>query len=158
MMMTRAKILSQSLRLDERGAAFVEMAMVAPVLAGLLIGTVDISRAYSARVDLEQAAQRAIEMEQIANYSESDNATIKSEAETAAGTGSTATVTDWLQCGTSRTQLDYNSSCSDGVATARFVQVSITKNYTPLFTSSIFANKNSDGTVPLNAVAGVRVQ
>jgi Flp pilus assembly protein TadG len=155
MMMSQAK----SFCADERGNAFVEMALVMPVLATLLLGTVDISRAYSARVDLEQAAQRAIEKEQIVDYDHNtDPATIKAEAETAAGTGSTATVTDWLQCGTSTTKLDFTSSCADGVATARYLQVSIAKNFTPLFANSIFASRNTDGTVPLRAVAGVRVQ
>jgi Flp pilus assembly protein TadG len=147
-----------SLRADERGNSFVEMALLTPVFATLLLGTVDLSRAYSARVDLEQAAHRAIEMEQVKNYVETDNTSIETEAETAAGTGSDATVTDWLQCGTSPTHLSYTSSCSDGVATARYVQVSITKTYTPLFTNSIFANRNQNGTVTLTANAGVRVQ
>src|SRR5437899_7057825 len=147
-MMRRTKSLSA----DERGNSFVEMALVAPIFAALFVGMVDLSRAYSARVDLEQAAQRTIEKVQISNYQQSDDTTLKSEAETAAGAGSTATVTEWLQCGTSTTQLDYASgTCASGVATARFIQVSITKSFTPLFTSSVFANKNADGTVTLTA-------
>lgn len=146
-----------SLFADERGNSFVEMAFVAPILATLLLGAVDLSRAYMFSVDMAQAAQRAVEMEQVVNYDETDNDLIKAEAETAAGTGSTATVTDWLQCGTSSTQLSYTSSCSDGVATARFVQVSVTKKFTPLF-AWVFPNKNSDGTVTLDGKAGVRVQ
>src|SRR5438105_12957938 len=105
---------------DEHGASLVEMALVTPVLAGLLIGIVDISRAYSARVDLQQAAQRAIELERVANYSENDNARVKSEAEKAAGPGSAVTVTSWLQCGADRTRRDYLSSCPDDQPTARF--------------------------------------
>lgn len=146
-----------SLLADERGNSFVEMAFVAPILATLLLGAVDLSRAYMFSVDMAQAAQQAVEMEQVVNYDETDNDLIKAEAETAAGTGSTATVTDWLQCGTSSTQLSYTSSCSDGVATARFVQVSVTKKFTPLF-AWVFPNKNSDGTVTLDGKAGVRVQ
>lgn len=143
---------------DERGASLVEMALVTPVLAGLLIGMVDVSRAYSARIDLQQAAQRAGELERVANYSENDNARIKSEAEKAAGSGSAVTVTSWLQCGADKTKRDYNGSCPDDQATARFVEVSITKTYRPLFSTSIFASKNPDGTVPLKAVVGMRVQ
>ena len=45
-----------------------------------------------------------------------------------------------------------------GLATARFINVNITKDYAPLFTSSIFANRNANGTVTLTANAGVRVQ
>ena len=41
--------------------SIIELALVAPILASLLIGMVDISRAYSAKLPIEQAAQRAIE-------------------------------------------------------------------------------------------------
>jgi Flp pilus assembly protein TadG len=142
---------------DERGNAFIEMGLLLPLFAALLVGTVDISRAYSERLNLEQAAQRAVEKVQIKDYTQADKATMKTEAETAAGTGSTATVSDWLQCGTSTTKLGYTDSCSSG-AVARFVQVSITRNYTPLFASALFGGKNSDGTVTIRGVAGIRVQ
>jgi Flp pilus assembly protein TadG len=146
----------KSFRTDERGNAFVEMALIAPVLATLLLGMVDLSRAYMASVDLAQAAQRGIEMEQTKAYKEADNATIKAQAEAAAGTGSSATVSDWLQCGTDPTHAIYTGTCASGT-TARYVEVSVTKNFTPLF-SSFFPNKNADGTVTLNGKAGIRVQ
>lgn len=146
-----------SLAADQRGNSFVEMGLLMPILATLLVTTIDVSRAYSARLALEQAAQRAVEKIQIKDYVQTDKATMKSEAETAGGTGSSATVTDWLQCGTSSTQLPYTDSCSSG-ASARFVKVVITKSYTPLFIKAVFPNKNSDGTVTLKATAGIRVQ
>jgi Flp pilus assembly protein TadG len=149
----------RSLLVDQRGNSFVEMALVTPVLAALLVGTVDISRAYSARVKLEQAAQRAIEKVQSSNYDvNNDNPTIKADAETAAGAGSTATVTDWLQCGTDSAKLSYTDACASGVAIARYVQVSITDTYTPMFGTRFFPGANPDGSVPLTAVAGVRVE
>src|SRR3954462_7328753 len=46
---------------NERGAAVIEMAMVAPVLAIGVIGIVAMSNAYSRKLALEQGAQRAIE-------------------------------------------------------------------------------------------------
>jgi Flp pilus assembly protein TadG len=147
----------KSLRADERGNAFVEMALLVPVLATLLLGMIDLTRAYMASIDLAQAAHRAIEMEQIKNYKESDNSSIEDEAEAAAGAGSVATATDWLQCGTSTTKLTYTDTCADGVATARFVQISVTKDFTPLF-GFFFPNKNSNGSVTLDGKAGVRVQ
>jgi Flp pilus assembly protein TadG len=149
----------RSLLADQRGNSLVEMAFVAPLLAALMVGTVDISRAYSARVKLEQAAQRAIEKVQVSNYDvNSDNPTIKADAEAAAGDGSTATVTDWLQCGTSASKLAYTDACASGVAIARYVQVSITNTYTPMFGTRFFPGANPDGSVPLTAVAGVRVE
>jgi len=50
-----------SLIRDERGASLIELALVAPFLATMVIGMVDISQCYSAKVKLTQAAQRAIE-------------------------------------------------------------------------------------------------
>ncbi len=49
---------------DERGTSIIEMALAAPLLATFLIGMVDLSRAYSAKLQVEQAAQRTIEMVQ----------------------------------------------------------------------------------------------
>jgi Flp pilus assembly protein TadG len=46
---------------NERGAAIIELAIVAPVLALGVIGIVDMSNAYSRKLALEQGAQRAIE-------------------------------------------------------------------------------------------------
>src|SRR5438309_3226648 len=54
---------------DTRGAAVIEMALVAPVLALGVIGIVDISNAYSRKLALEQGTQRAIE--KIMNTTES---------------------------------------------------------------------------------------
>jgi Flp pilus assembly protein TadG len=45
----------------EKGAAAVELAIVAPVLAMFVAGVADISIAYSRELEIEQAAQRAIE-------------------------------------------------------------------------------------------------
>ena len=49
------------LRSDERGATIIELALAVPFFAALLIGIIDLSRAYSMKLKLEQSAQRAIE-------------------------------------------------------------------------------------------------
>ena len=51
--------LLRSLRDNDSGAAIVEMALTAPILAVLLIGMVDMSRGYSAKLQLELLARRA---------------------------------------------------------------------------------------------------
>lgn len=149
-----------SLLSDERGNSFVEMALVLPLFAALLVSTMDISRAHSMKMNLEQAAQRTVEKIQASTYMTSQNAALKSEAESAAGSGSTATVTSWLECNYDGVKLDYASgTCGSPTAPyARYVQVQIQQTYTPQFTSSVFSSKNSDGTVTLTAAAGVRTQ
>ena len=51
----------QGLLCEEDGAAVIELALIAPVLALTVIGIVDMSNAYSRKLALEQAAQRAVE-------------------------------------------------------------------------------------------------
>ena len=53
--------LARSLRSDDNGAAIIELALVAPVLALMTIGTVDMANAFGCKLRLEQAAQRSIE-------------------------------------------------------------------------------------------------
>src|SRR6476659_6639670 len=57
----RCMNLLRKLRHDQRGAAVIELAIAAPVLAMLVIGMSDITIAYGRELDLEQGAQRAIE-------------------------------------------------------------------------------------------------
>ena len=144
---------------DQRGNAFVEMALVAPILATLLIGIVDISRAASTKLQLEQAAQRAIELVQRTNYATTMNSTLQSEATAAAGTGSSASVTSWLECNNDGTQLNYDTgTCSSGQVYARYVRVTVQKSFTPLFGTRFFPGASSNGTVNLTGYAFVRTQ
>ena len=46
---------------DKRGAAVVELAVVAPMIALLTVGVVDLSNGFSRKLKIEQAAQRSIE-------------------------------------------------------------------------------------------------
>src|SRR6476469_10265332 len=46
---------------NDRGAAVIELALIAPVLALTVIGIGDMSNAYSRKLLLEQGAQRAVE-------------------------------------------------------------------------------------------------
>lgn len=148
------------LRVDERGNSLIEMALVAPLLATLLVGTVDLSNAYSEKLALEQSAQRVIEYVQRSGYQTSDNTALEDEAETAAGTGSTATVTSWLECNNDGVHLNLDTgTCANAtVPYARYAQITVRKTFTPMFGTSLFGSANGDGTVDIAATAGVRVQ
>jgi Flp pilus assembly protein TadG len=142
----------------ERGNSFVEMAFAAPILATLIIGLVDLSTAYSAELALEQAAQRTIERVQQGPYTTTENATLETEAETAAGTGSNATVSSWLECNGDGVRLNFNTgTCATGAPYARHVEVTVTKPFDPLF-GRFFPGASTGGTVTLDATAGIRVQ
>lgn len=147
---------------DERGSSIVELGLVTPIFAMMLIGMIDISRAYTHRLQLEQAAQRTIEevMQQPEALTDYTNV-LKAEGAAAAGVPESAvTPAFWLECdGTAQGAGTFTSSCPSGTTYyARYVSVAIDKPYDPTFRTSWFPGANADGTVTLTGRAGVRVQ
>jgi Flp pilus assembly protein TadG len=166
---------------NARGAAVIEMALVAPVLALGVIGIVDVSNAYSKKLALEQGAQRAIE--KIMNTTE--NATVESTLATEAIcqvngtttsggvttcntspiTASNVTVTWRLDCtvgATTTSQSTTSSATYDGYLAAcagtraGYVQVTVTDKYSPLFPIHFASFDTTDSTYHLSATAGTR--
>ena len=177
------KRISSKLLRNERGAAVIEMAMIAPVFALGVIGIVDVSNAYSRKLALEQGAQRAIEkIMQTTSYTTVE-ATLANEAicqvngtTTANGvttcnssplTASNVTVRWRLQCtssgGSVSNQTTTDSAvfdtygCPSGTASqAKYVQVELTDKYSPMFPIHFSGFNSSDSTYHLAAVAGMR--
>lgn len=154
----------RNLAADERGAALIEMALATPIFAACLMGMVDLSRAYSERLQLEQATQRAIEKVFNNQTQSTSYNTLKSEAVNAAHDAGYSAVTDadvtidfWLECNGAR-QTNYNDNCPDGQLYARYINVAIQKKFTPFFGTQYFPGANSDGTFTLKADAGIRTQ
>jgi Flp pilus assembly protein TadG len=140
------------------------MAMVTPLLGSLLIGMVDISRAYSAKLMLEQSAYRAIEKVQGYQTTDSTYNTLKSEAVSAAQaagftnvSASDVTIDYWLECDGTR-QADYTTSCTTGQTYARWVTIDIAASFTPMFSSRRWPGANANGTFTLHGKAGLRTQ
>jgi Flp pilus assembly protein TadG len=155
---------TQSFLRNERGASVVEMGLLLPVLSTVVIGVADISRAYSQKLILEQAAYRAIEKVQQYQSTESTYDTLKNEvvsAATSAGmtdvTTSTVTVDYWLECNGVR-QSTYDSSCSTVLATARWISVDATHKFWPMFASKRWPGSNTDGSYTLHGRAALRTQ
>ncbi len=150
---------------DDRGSSIIEMALVAPFLATLLIGMVDMSRGYSAKLQLEQAAQRSIEKAMNGDKDTDLYETLKVEAVVAADVpASQVEVRYWLECnGVSQNSsaatmaADYEKVCPNGQTYARYVNVRIQKSYKPMFKAQ-WAGANADGTFTLVGDAGIRVQ
>jgi Flp pilus assembly protein TadG len=154
----------ENLARDESGASIIEMGLMLPILGSLLIGMVDISRAYSAKLQLEQSAHRAIEKVQQYNTTDSTYNTLQAEAVTAAQaagftnvTNNDVTIDYWLECNGTR-QADYTTSCTSGQAYARWVTIDITATFTPMFSSNRWPGSNSNGTYTLHGKAGLRTQ
>lgn len=149
---------------DERGASIVEIALLLPVMSTLVIGVADISRAYSQKLLLEQAAYRAIEKVQQYQATESTYNTLKNEVVTAATsagfsdvTASNVTIDYWLECNGVR-QTNYDSTCSSGQRYSRWVTVDVTHSFTPMFASHRWPGSNSNGSYTLHGRAGLRTQ
>ena len=70
----------RSLRADARGAAIIELALVAPILGLMVVGIVDMSNAFSKKLTLEQGAQRAIERIMQTTANDTVEGTLKTEA------------------------------------------------------------------------------
>src|SRR4051812_17680835 len=148
---------------DCRGASIVELALAAPFLATLIIGMVDISRGYSAKVQLTQAAQRAIEKAMQGDKTTDLYDTLEAEAASAAGVATSAVdARYWLECGgvsrfTTKATMtaDYDQVCTSGTY-ARYVSVDITKTYSPMF-STKWAGANTNGSYTLHGKATIRV-
>ena len=155
--MMRARNWFAALRRDHRGTAVMELALVAPIFATMLIGMVDIGRGYSMKLLLEQSAQRSIEKVMNGQADRSSAAALKSEAATVAAVAETAVTVDfWLECDNAR-QSSYDSACSVGAVSRRYLTVQITKTFTPMF-SAKWLGANADGTFTVIGKTGVRTQ
>ena len=148
------------LRGDEQGTAIVELALLAPILALLTVGIVDLSQGVTRRMEISEAVHRTLEMVtsqalRITAANEPDALLLKKEAAAAAGVDeSDVTISVWLECD-GEEQDEVDMLCAASEATARYVQVRIDTSYTPTFGSVVAPE--ADGTVPLWAEAAVRI-
>ena len=148
----------RKLAADERGTALIELALAMPIFAAALIGMVDLSRAYSEKLKLEQAAQRAIERVMNRQTMSSSYNTLAVEAMLAAEVGlSDVTIDFWLECNSVR-QSNYDSACPSGQVYARYLTVAVKKDFVPSFGTKFFPGANADGTFTISSEAGSRTQ
>lgn len=173
--------LSLKLGPDERGAALVELALVAPMFALMTIGVVDMSNAYSRKLALEQGAQRAIEKVMQTTETSTVEATLKTEAvcqvngvnndgscKTSPITVANVTVEYRLECYNGSTLMSNQTStdpvafdaftCNSSEREQKYIQVDVTDKYTPMFPIHFAGINSGDKTYHLSATAGVRTK
>lgn len=162
---------------SERGAAIIELALIAPVFALMTIGVVDMSNAYSRKLGLEQGAQRAIEKVMQTTQGETVEDTLKTEAvcqvngtnsdgtcKTSPITTANVTVTFRLECTNADGTVDVftdaaaATDCASNQSEAQYVSVTVTDKYTPMFPIHFAGIDSSDGTYHITATAGMRTQ
>jgi Flp pilus assembly protein TadG len=157
----------QTLRRDKRGAVIIEFAFVAPILALLTIGVVDMSNAFGKKLMLEQSAQRSIEKimqttgeltveETIANeavcqYNGTNN---DGSCKTSPITTANVTVAHRLEC---NGVLTTDPDCASGETESRWVQVTVWDDYEPMFPVH-FSGISDNGKYRVQAVAGMRTE
>lgn len=167
----------RTLTADRRGAIIVELALVAPVLATMVIGVVDMSNAFSRKLALEQGAQRAIEMIMQTTNDTTVEGALKSEAvcqvngmtsgvcNTTPITVSDVTVTYRKECTSAGGAVTSTSNTDPAVVDAvvctvgpgsNFILVRLVDKYTPIFPWH-FAGIDTDGTYHISATAGMRM-
>jgi Flp pilus assembly protein TadG len=140
---------------DKRGAAVVELAMVAPLIATMVVGVVDLSNAFGRKLKLEQASQRAIEKIMNTTANATVEETLKAEAATQAEVAvSNVTVTYRIECDGNVTS---SEDCADGETMSKWISVEVVDKYKPLFPVHL-AGINADGTYHIKSTAGMRIQ
>ena len=152
---------------EQRGAAIIELAFVAPVIALMTVGVVDLSNGFSSKLLLEQAAQRSIEKVMQTTGITSVETTIANEAicqvnganpdgscKTAPITAANVTVTHRLEC---NGVVSAATDCAVNEVSSRWVQVTIWNEYEPLFPVH-FSGIESNGKYRIEASAGIRTE
>lgn len=144
---------------DSRGTSLIEFALIAPLFTFLMVGMMDLALGLTRKYQLEQASYRALELVTVGTL-QSDYAYVEPEAMSAAGVpAANVEVEAWLEC--NGTEQEFSTTCAETEQTERFMQVTITDNYEPLFPFGPLGEAlaaNADGSIPLTARSTIRVQ
>ena len=150
--------LLRALIAETKGVAFVETALVTPFLAVVIMGAVDTARYAAAKLEIQQAVNRGLEMSWMGGPTLAAT-NIQTQAALQADVATSAvTVTQTQECaGTTAT---WGSSCTTGQETAKYTQIHISTTFTPSFVLGSLAQAlgNSDGVVPISATGVIRIQ
>jgi Flp pilus assembly protein TadG len=140
---------------DRRGMSMIETAVVIPALAMMLAGVSDVAMGYSAKLKIQQAANRTVEMATAAGTNGPAFALLQSEAATAAAVPSgQVTVDKWLECASVR-QGAFDGACASGQQVARYVSITIDGSYRPKFPLMQYLSGTS---MALRGYSAVRLQ
>ena len=147
---------------DERGVSAVELGVSLPILVMLTVGAVDVSNLVSARLDLEQAAQRTTDLALASHPKSSDGAYLLAEAAAASGQPTrNIAVEIFLECDGER-EASYAATCDDTEERARFASVTISTDYEPIFNyralGPLFGRHMIDSSIRITGDSVVRFQ
>lgn len=175
------RAIRRNLTRSQDGSVLIEFALVAPVLALLTVGVIDLSNAFGRKLALEQGAQRAIEKIMQTTEFDTVEGTLKTEAVCQVNgvdgngnckgspiTTNDVTVTYRLQCmsgttvSSNQTSTDSTAfdamTCNTGQKERRYIEVRVDAKYTPLFPIRFSGYSYADNAYPISATAGMRTQ
>ena len=133
--MTILKIsrLARRICTEARGSAVIELSFVLPIVMLMFAGMIDLTRVAIARIDTEQAAQRATDLALAKLPTDASATYLRTEAASAAGVEASAVTAEFfLECNGTR-QSVFTGACTAGQVTGRFASVSIRRTVTMLF-------------------------
>ncbi|MCM8557193.1 TadE/TadG family type IV pilus assembly protein [Sphingomicrobium sediminis] len=141
---------------DKKGSATIELAIVAPIMALMVTGVVDLSMAYGRKLVIEQGAQRALEKVKLTTTTLAVDENLKAEAAAAANVGADkVTVTYTLKCD-GVTALDYNTDCLSTQVETRYINIVIKELYEPVIDPRYIGLPNENGKMPMTVEVGMR--
>ncbi|MFL6691145.1 MAG: TadE/TadG family type IV pilus assembly protein [Alphaproteobacteria bacterium] len=122
-----------SLRKDDRGVTAIEFAMIAPILIGMAISIYDLGSGVYFDTQLSNGAQSGAYYAVEYGYSMTGVTGAVQNASRLAGVGVSSTqFCGCPQASGAVIQVSCTATCTDGLVAGKFVQVSASKDYTPL--------------------------
>jgi Flp pilus assembly protein TadG len=148
---------TRALVADARGASIIELAISVPFLLVMTLGMVDAAMGYSAKLQIQQAAARTIEMATAGGINSPAFQNMQAEAATASGQDSSHVGIDtWMECDGVR-QASFTGSCTSGQQIAHFAGVTINGTYAPIM-SGLMQIFHLPTSFPIQGKASVRMQ
>ena len=147
---------------DRDGFGAMEMGLALPFLLLLCLGMIDASRMISTKIDYEQAAQRTTDFALARRPTNSNTSNYEAEAQAASGlSADKIDVELFLECDGAM-QASFDSVCTPGQASARYISVEISNDVATRFDWSAFGRligyKAFDSTVTVTGDSLVRFQ
>ena len=154
---------------EDRGTAIIELAIIAPVIALMTVGVVDLSNGFNTKLKIEQAAHRSIEKVMQTTGITDVETTIATEAicqfngtetngdcKSAPLTVANVKVEHSLYCNNASTPTT-DPDCAAGEVESKWIKVTVWTDYEPLFPMH-FSGIDSGGKYRIQASAGMRTE
>lgn len=143
-----------SLRADNIGTAIIELALVLPLVLFLILGALDFSLGFVARLKLEQSVNTVLEEALTVGPGSNNYGYLVQEAASVSGQPtSNVTLTTWLECD-GIVQANFAGDCTGTQVIARYVGLKIDGSYSPPIDYGGFASMFKGTPMSTMAISG----